>query len=425
MSSLTLLTLIGFFLFMSRGITGPIGSLYYEHLGASYVAIGAMNTLTSLTMIATSYGWGRLSDRLGRRKVFVVAGLAILAISYILMALAPGYLYLYPLQIIASAAQAAYGTANLALIGDLLSQQTSGRGRSMGTLRGVGSLGFGLMAFVSGSVADLTSIRIPFGLAGLLAALALLLALRVREADQMPNEEERRDDRSLRVWAWIRKPIAPLASAASRLFARLPSAQDAAHQNGRLPLPPLLISAFLWSLVTGAVYALWANYMVGEVGYARSTMSRLWALASLSELPLMILAGWLSDRIGRLLMLSAAFIAWTLVFVGYIVAPGIPWIIGIQLLRGFAYSGFTATAMIYAAEARAKEERGRVSGLYSTAGGMGSILGASVGGMLVQYGSFQLMIGGSAALIFAGALYTGFLALRRQGIRAGGEQAMG
>ncbi len=411
MSALALLTLVGFFLFMSRGITGPIGSLYYENLGASYVAIGVLNTTTSLITIVMSYVWGKASDRVGRRKVFLVSGLAVLAASHAAMAAVPDYRYLFPLQIVASMAQAAYGTANLALIGDLLAHQDSGRGRRMGTLRGIGSLGFGTMAFISGSVADLTSIRIPYVVAGVLALLATLAALKVRETEAWSDIG--RDQRPSKLWRTIRERVDPLLCAARRLSELLPRVDNTAHRNQGLPLPPLLVSVFLWSLVTGAVYALWANYMVDDVGYARSAMSRLWALASLSELPLMILAGWLSDRIGRLSMLSASFVAWALVFLGYILAPGMPWIIAIQLLRGFAYSGFTATAMIYAAEARGKEERGRVSGLYNTAGGLGSILGASVGGFLVQFGSFRLMIGMNMALILGGALYIGILALAR------------
>jgi MFS family permease len=177
-----------------------------------------------------------------------------------------------------------------------------------------------------------------------------------------------------------------------------------ATSSSGLPLLPLLIAAFLWSLVIGAVYAVWANYMVTEVGYREAQMSRLWALASLSEVPLMILAGQLSDRVGRLPMLSVGLAAWGLVFVGYVVTPQQPWIIGVQLLRGFAYSAFTATAMTYAAEVRARAERGRASGLYNAAGGIGSVLGSSLGGVVTQVSGFHTMILGSAAAVLGGSL---------------------
>ncbi|MFN2154477.1 MAG: MFS transporter, partial [Anaerolineae bacterium] len=186
--------------------------------------------------------------------------------------------------------------------------------------------------------------------------------------------------------------------------------EEAAH----LPLTPLLLAAFLWALVTGAVYAVWANYMVSEVGYSSATMSRLWSIASTSEFPLMIVAGWLSDRVGRLPMLCLGFVAWGIVFVGYVLVPGMPWILFIQLTRGFAYSAHTATAMTYATEVRGRAQRGWVSGLYGAAGGLGSILGAALGGLQTQWVGFRPMIATNAALIFAGALYLGVISIRHR-----------
>ena len=184
---------------------------------------------------------------------------------------------------------------------------------------------------------------------------------------------------------------------------------------------PLLVSAFLWSLVTSAVYAVWANYMVEGLGYSRTTMSRLWGTASTSEFPLMILAGWMSDRLGRLPMLSLGFLAWAVVFAGYVTVPVLPWIVLIQLTRGFAYSAYTATAMTYATEVRARAERGRAAGLFGSAGGLGMILGATAGGVLAQTFGFVPMIRLAAAVVFAGALYIGACAVWWNGDRLTGS----
>lgn len=385
MSNIQCLTLISFILFMARGITGPINSLYMEALGANYVVIGVLGTVTALTSILFSYLWGRASDRTGSRKAYLAGGLAILALSHGLIAAAPQYQFLFPLLFLSAAAQAAYMTTSLALMGDLLESHTTKRGRRMGTYRGLGSLGFGLMAFVAGSVADRWTLRAPFLLAAAFLTAAFVISLRVRETPA--SETDATDVR----------PTAPDTST---------------HHN--LPLAPLLVAAFLWSLVIGAVYAVWANYMVNVQGYSQATMSRLWSLASLSEFPLMILAGWLSDRLGRLPMLALGFVAWALVFVGYVVVPQQPWIIGVQLLRGFAYSAFTAAAMTYAAEVRAKAERGRASGLYNASGGLGSIVGSTVGGAQTQLLGFRSMLLTNAAVIFAGALYLTGATIRHQ-----------
>jgi MFS family permease len=428
MKDIKLATLIAFILFMASGVTGPVSSLYAESLGAGYVTIGLLGTVTSLTMIVSSYVWGRASDVAGQRKGFLAASLATLSLSYGLVALVPGWGWLFPVRVLGAFARAGYGTSSLALMGDLLErgpdeQGLDNRGRRMGTFRGLASLGFGLMALISGSIADWLSLRVPFALASLFSLVAFVIALRIRDPLAGPQPAASRLTlRSVRdwarrllvdVWAGTKASIHRLGALARRR-AGWGAEADPVGEGGetRLPLAPLLISAFLWSLVTGAVYAVWANYMVGELAYSQAAMTALWALASTSEFPLMILAGWLSDRIGRLPMLSLGFTAWTLVFVGYVVAPVMPWIVLVQLVRGFAYSAYTATAMTYAAEVRGKEQRGWASGLYGSAGGLGAILGSTMGGALTQVAGFRAMIALNAGLIFLGALYLAVEALR-------------
>ena len=426
MTNITLLTLIAFIVFMSAGVTGPISSLYAESLGASYFVIGLLGTVSSLTVILLGYVWGRASDWAGQRKSFLVASLATLSLCYLGLSLAPSYGWLFPLRIVSGIAIAGYGTTSLALMGDLLEQRPAERGRRMGVYRGLGSLGFGIMAFLSGRLADRFALRVPFTLAACLALVACVLALSIHEL------ASRAKPRSIRLsgltlsqaTAWARGALADtwrrvvlsvrlLAPGSARAsFSSSEPAADFETETPRLPMTPLLVSAFLWSLVTGAVYAVWANYMVSELGYSQSAMSALWSLASTSEFPLMILAGWLSDRIGRLPMLCLGFVAWTIVFVGYVAVPVMPWIVAIQLVRGFAYSAYTATAMTYAAEVRSRQQRGQASGLYSSAGGLGSISGSLTGGTLAELTGFRTMIAVNAALIFAGAAYTGLEAVR-------------
>jgi len=377
---------IVFLLFMSGGLTGPLTSLYAKSLGANYALIGMLGTVGSLSTLAFSYMWGHISDRMQQRKRFMMIGLAGAALRLILTSIAPNYIYLFPLRVLGAIAQSAYGTTSLALMGDLL-ERRRGRGRSMGTYRGLASLGFGLTAFIAGAIADRTSLRTPFALAGGLAAIAFLLSFAIEEARPSGQQAEERSE----------------------------AAAQGASSEGverRLPMTPLLVAAFMWSLMFGAVYSVWANYMVDQLGYSQTATTRLWSVASTSEFPLMILAGWMSDRVGRLPMLSLGFLAWTLVFLGYVTVPIMPWIVMIQLVRGFAYSAYTATAMTYATEVRARQARGRAAGLYSSAGGLGTILGSMLGGTLTQALGFVPMILIFAGLTFGGAVYLGGCALR-------------
>jgi MFS family permease len=409
MDNLGLMTIVSFVVFMAGGITGPVNSLYVESLGASYVAIGLLGTSTSLTMIVFSYVWGRFSDRLGRRKGLLASGLIVMALSHGLAALAGRYELLFPIRILGAVATAAYSTSNLALVGDMLERHADTRGQRVGTLRGLSSLGFGLMAFVSGSIADAFSIRVPFLLAAGFLVVAVLVLTLVRENPRECESdalEGSRADSTLGATALWQRGMASVRKLITSIRQPTGTATASQAESGTLlPLAPLLLSALLWSLATGAVYAVWANYMVRELGYSSGAMSRLWALASTSEFPLMIAAGWLSDRLGRLPMLGVGFVAWMLVFVGYIVVPTMPWIVLVQLTRGFAYSAYTASAMTYATEVRSQAQRGRVSGLYSSAGGIGTILGTSAGGAQTQLFGFRAMIGTNALLMFVAAVY--------------------
>ena len=415
-------------LFMSVGIISPISSLYAESLGASYIAIGLLGAVTSLVSIFASYVWGRASDRLGQRQVFLAVGLATLAVAQGLKAIVPNYAYLFPMNMLGAIAQAAYVTTSLALMGDLLEQRPGERGRRMGVYRGLNSLGFSLMAFVSGSMADRFSIRVPFVLASVFLGVAFWLVSKIQEPSLDPATQVTFRDRAVffrLVLVSAREATGTMADQFMALVRHRangdklagPGTTPTPHRVGegaeRLPLDPLLISTFLWSLTFGAVIAVWPNYMVSELAYTQSDVGRLWSLAAFFEFPLMILSGWLSDRIGRLPMLGLGLLLWVIVFVGYVFAPMMPWIMAIQLIRGLAYAAFVATAMTYAAEARPKAERGWVSGLYNAASGAGTILGSFTGGALAQLTGFRAMILISAVLVFGGAVYVAVVAVRR------------
>ena len=120
MNSYTRLTLIGFLLFMARGMTGPLSSLYWRSLGASYVVIGLLGTVTSVTSIVFSYIWGKASDSAGQRRLFLIGGLVGLALSFGLLVGATDAALLFPIHAASAIAQTAYNIASLAMMGDWL-----------------------------------------------------------------------------------------------------------------------------------------------------------------------------------------------------------------------------------------------------------------------------------------------------------------
>ena len=390
MDGVILLTVIGAVVFMGLGIAGPMSSLYAEYLQANYFVIGLLSTVGSLTSFLSAYFWGRQSDRLARRKVFMVGGLAGVSLSAGLTALIPNYIYLFPLRVLSSMSMAAYNTIGLALIGDLL-ERRRGKGRIMGIYRGLSSLSFALMAFVGGSIADRTSLRVPFALQAGFLVLAFCLSLRINDAPFGGPSHPQSDTKTL-------------------------SDGAVATTEPSLSILPLLASGLILSLTMSATLSVWANYLVNEKGFTATMVTRLWSLTALSEFPFFVTAGWLSDRIGRLPILTLGLLGWVAVLLGYALIPVYPWILLIQLVRGFAFSAFTATAMVYITEASAQAERGRTSGVYSTFRGLGSIVGGTFGGFLSQRLGFVPMVFICAALLFGGAIYLAGTHLHRRGV---------
>jgi MFS family permease len=76
----------------------------------------------------------------------------------------------------------------------------------------------------------------------------------------------------------------------------------------------------------------------------------------------------------------------------------------VQLLRAFAYSCFEAPALLYATELGLRQQRGRLAGLYYSAGSMGGIAGSIAGGAVAQLIGLPLMFRSVAVLVLAVAL---------------------
>ncbi len=358
MDSVRLLTVVLFLVYAAVGATAPMLSLYLESLGASYAHISAILTTYAVVLLVANYFWGRLSDRLRRRKPLVVGGLLGMSLAFGLLALAPSYRFAWGVRVWEAMAMAAYATTSLAFMGDLLATSAS-RGRRIGSYRGFGSLSFALGAFGAKPVIDYLGMREVYGLGASLFLIAGLVAITIREAH--PATETAQE-----------------------------SAPVAAESPVRLPIT-FLLGVLLWMCAFWAAYSMWPNFLA-SLGYPKSTANWLWGLAAISEVPFMNVVGALSDALGRAPVLAMGGVGLGLVLLGYVVLNR--WLIAlasVQVFRGFAYSAFTATSMVYAAESGTTHTRAGSVGIYNAAVGLGQILGLAIGGQVVQRAGFQTL----------------------------------
>ncbi len=144
---------------------------------------------------------GRLSDRLGRRKIFVVLGLGLLAASNFAYTFATAYWHLVVIRVIQGLAGALIIPTTVALVNDLATD--ANRGGNMGTYNTFILAGFGVGPIIAGGVVGAGPYMLPTGIeisgyeaafyfATLTAMLALgLVLLTIRDPPIDPDPDGR------------------------------------------------------------------------------------------------------------------------------------------------------------------------------------------------------------------------------------------
>ncbi len=355
-NSIYLLSIIVILHFATIGVSSPLISLYLQELGASYDRIALILASFAATSLLTNYLWGWLSDKTGRRKPLIVAGLVGLVVAYAWLSQARTVEEAWWAWVLEGACRAAYLTPSLALMGDLLATGNR-RGRRMGLYRGLGSLAFAAAAVVGGRLADLYSLHVAFQVCVLFNGLAVIVALFLRETGPA-----------------ARVTMAKVATVAKR------------------PLPlSFLAGVFLWIASWSAFTSMWPNFM-DTLGYSKTAISSLWGLAALVEAPAMWVGGAVSDVIGRVPLLITGSMGIMVIMAGYIlVSRWLPALMAVQTVRGVVYASYTPTTMTFASEWGTQEQRGGDTGLYYAVNGAGQLLGLFAGGRVVQAFQFETL----------------------------------
>lgn len=316
---------------------------------------GVGDLATSLFMAANMAGAivaaplaGLVSDRTGKRKGLVLAGLLADALLLAALARAPGYGALMALRFLEGAAHALALSAVLALAAD--AARAAGSGRAMGAVGATLTLGVALGAPLGGRLGEIDP-TLPL-LAG--AVIALVGA-------------------AVAAWLLVEAPGAVRARDAG--LARLAGA-------GRALFVPLAF-AFVDRFTVGFFVTTFPLWAANVRGHGPGTIGLLLALFLLPFSLLAYPAGRLAERTSRIALLAGGSLAYGAAVIG------LPWLEGGALAALLVGLGVLSALMfvpnlMLTGDLAPPGLRASAMGAFNAAGSLGFLVGPVVAGLVSQ-----------------------------------------
>ncbi|MFO1206375.1 MAG: MFS transporter [Burkholderiales bacterium] len=331
---------------------------------------GQLQFWQEIILLGVIGGWGALSDRLGRRAVYV-AGFVVLALAYALYPFAqtPGWLLVYRLVFAVGVAATA---AMLSTIAGDYPHETS-RGRFVGTsffLNGLGSvLFFVVLTRLPTIYADAGAGELWAGRYAYLTVAAIALGAAIVVLGLKPGRPTERRNRPA-LGTLLREGV---------LEARNPRVALAYGSAFTARADMAMVTLFL---------SLWAVQSATAAGAsAAQSTARAGAVIAISQATALVsapLVGWLGDRLDRVVLMMIAFgcaalgYGWVGLTADVLAPSAIP---ALVLLGVGQSSTILASTVIMGQEARA-DIRGSVFGVQSFCGGLGILAISAIGGRL-------------------------------------------
>ncbi|MEW6081931.1 MAG: MFS transporter [Bacillota bacterium] len=328
----------------------PVLPSFTERLGGTLRTVGVVISLYGLTQLILRIPLGILSDRLGRRKPFVVMGFWISALSALGMGLSRGTAslgFFRGLSGVAATMWVAFTILYASFFG------ADGSAKAMGQLSSGMSVGQMLATSAGGYLAQEYGVRFPFLTAGFVALAGGVAILLVRET--------------------------PLPVGRPPFLVQI----------GRLKTPTLLVPSILAALCQYGTWVtafgftpIWAD----RLGASDAQLGLLSLLALLPQAVAALIIG--SGNLGRLK-------PWRVVTAGFglsTLAIGILPVTGdmlslylVQALGGFGRGMVMPSLMALAIRSAREEERASWMGVFQAVYGLGMFLGPALSGFLGEW----------------------------------------
>jgi DHA1 family tetracycline resistance protein-like MFS transporter len=356
------------------GIVLPLQPFYAQKLGAAPDVVTLVAASYTAAQFVFAPLWGRLSDRIGRKRVLLIT-IAGSCAGYLWLAFADTLIVLFLARAFGGAMAANMGVAH-AYVADVTPAKD--RARGMGRIGAAAGLGFVAGPAIGGLLAGPDPVnpdfQLPFFAAAVFSALAFVAAM-----------------------VFLRETVVAEAGAASRGS----SLRDLAVAIGRPGLALLLALVFMTPFVFSGIetiLALWSERALGwgpeRNGYAYAFMGFVAVMVQ------GFAVGPLTRGLGEGRVVAGGAVA---VMLGAILAPVMADAVGLYIalgliVGGVCVSGPTLTSLV--SHHAGADERGAILGLSQSSAGLGRILGPALSGtVFAGLGRDWPFLGGALVMV--------------------------
>jgi MFS family permease len=396
---------------MAGGATSPLIPLFTRILGGSVADVGAVAAASSIASVPAFIGWGSLSDRLHRRKTFVLVGFLGTALSLLVMGLSRGVSDFYLANLLAGVLGAASAPVGTVLILETTKQE--GWASRIAVFSRIGGIGWitglvlGVVWLEVARLPEAGGMRALFVIGAALALLSGLLAWRwIRE----PAETVERSRLDLVDLHWRVEHLRYLPMRLLHLL-DLRNHVSKPRRYSRALYRYLAVIFLLFSGFT-AFYAIFPVYLRDIAGLSTAQVFAVFIASQVaSAFAYGRVGGWIRKRGGRRVQIYASA-ARALLFPAFLavpLAPGGPLaafvlILAFHGLVGLCWAVINVAGSTIVSELAPPGERSGALGAFNAVQGFGAILGPLTGGFIAHLFGFSAGILSSSVFILAGVL---------------------